>query len=94
MEGKQTASGGVYSVRTRSRHEGQFETRRLEQLLPLQGNLDSGKRARAYKSEKRAKLIAEGYRIHGSSGDQWSDLMGEPMANRSFKVPNPMYHIP
>ncbi|KAK8938547.1 Acid phosphatase 1 [Platanthera zijinensis] len=62
--------------------------------LILRGNLDSGKRALAYKSEKRAELAAEGYRIHGSSGDQWSDLMGEPMANRSFKVPNPMYHIP
>ncbi|KAI0491598.1 hypothetical protein KFK09_025858 [Dendrobium nobile] len=62
--------------------------------LILRGNLDSGKRAMAYKSEKRAELVAQGYRIHGSSGDQWSDLMGEPMAKRSFKVPNPMYHIP
>ncbi|XP_020575264.1 acid phosphatase 1-like [Phalaenopsis equestris] len=62
--------------------------------LILRGNLDAGKRAMAYKSEKRAELVAQGYRIHGSSGDQWSDLMGEPMARRSFKVPNPMYHIP
>ncbi|PKA65315.1 Acid phosphatase 1 [Apostasia shenzhenica] len=62
--------------------------------LILRGNLDAGKRATAYKSEKRAELVGEGYIIHGSSGDQWSDLVGVPMARRSFKVPNPMYHIP
>jgi HAD superfamily, subfamily IIIB (Acid phosphatase) len=54
---------------------------------------DIGKTAVAYKSEKRAELEAEGYRIHGSSGDQWSDLLGLPMAARSFKLPNPMYYI-
>lgn len=54
---------------------------------------DIGKKAVVYKSEKRAELEAQGYRIHGSSGDQWSDLMGSPMAVRSFKLPNPMYYI-
>jgi HAD superfamily, subfamily IIIB (Acid phosphatase) len=57
------------------------------------GSSDNGKKAVAYKSEKRAELEAEGYRIHGSSGDQWSDLLGLPMAARSFKLPNPMYYI-
>ncbi|KAL5178548.1 Acid phosphatase 1 [Glycine soja] len=31
----------------------------------------------------------EGYRIHGNSGDQWSDLGGYAVAARSFKLPNP-----
>jgi len=57
-------------------------------------SLDAEKTAVAYKSKKRAALKSKGYRIHGNTGDQWSDLMGSPMAKRSFKVPNPMYHIP
>ena len=39
-------------------------------------------------------MMEEGYRIHGNSGDQWSDLLGSAMAARSFKLPNPMYYIP
>ncbi|XP_010925513.1 acid phosphatase 1 isoform X1 [Elaeis guineensis] len=54
---------------------------------------DIGKKAVTYKSERRAQLEAQGYRIHGNSGDQWSDLLGSPMAMRSFKLPNPMYYI-
>ncbi|XP_074568154.1 acid phosphatase 1-like [Curcuma longa] len=54
---------------------------------------DFGKPAVLYKSERRAALEAEGFRIHGNSGDQWSDLLGTPMADRSFKLPNPMYYI-
>lgn len=54
---------------------------------------DVGKKAVVYKSERRAELEAQGYRIHGNSGDQWSDLLGSPMAVRSFKLPNPMYYI-
>ncbi|KAJ4789054.1 hypothetical protein LUZ62_021131 [Rhynchospora pubera] len=61
--------------------------------LILRDASDIGKTAVVYKSEKRAELEAEGYRIHGSSGDQWSDLLGLPMAARSFKLPNPMYYI-
>lgn len=57
------------------------------------GPSDIGKTAVAYKSEKRAELEAEGYQIRGSSGDQWSDLLGLPVAIRSFKLPNPMYYI-
>lgn len=57
------------------------------------GPSDQGKPAIVYKSEKRTELQDEGYRIHGSSGDQWSDLLGFAIARRSFKLPNPMYYI-
>ncbi|KAM6583312.1 hypothetical protein CsatB_010314 [Cannabis sativa] len=63
-----------------------------EKLL-LRGPSDQGKPAIVYKSEKRSDLINEGYTIHGSSGDQWSDLLGFAIAQRSFKLPNPMYYI-
>lgn len=46
-----------------------------------------------YKSEKRGELVKKGYTIQGSSGDQWSDLMGFALAKRSFKHPNPMYYV-
>ncbi|XP_020221550.1 acid phosphatase 1 [Cajanus cajan] len=62
--------------------------------LFLRGSSDQGKPASTYKSEKRAELESEGYRIHGNSGDQWSDLGGYAVAARSFKIPNPMYYIP
>jgi len=54
---------------------------------------DIGKTAVQYKSERRAGMEAEGFKILGNSGDQWSDLIGSPMATRSFKLPNPMYFI-
>ncbi|KAG6501628.1 acid phosphatase 1-like [Zingiber officinale] len=59
----------------------------------LRQTSDFGKPAVSYKSERRATLEAEGFRIYGNSGDQWSDLLGTPMADRSFKLPNPMYYI-
>ncbi|KAG5142675.1 hypothetical protein JHK82_018370 [Glycine max] len=62
--------------------------------LILRGSSDQGKPATTYKSEKRAELENEGYRIHGNSGDQWSDLWGYAVSARSFKLPNPMYYIP
>ncbi|KAM1178587.1 hypothetical protein ACFX13_018200 [Malus domestica] len=63
-----------------------------ERLL-LRGPSDQGTLATVFKSQKRSDLINEGYRIHGSSGDQWSDLVGFAIAQRSFKLPNPMYYI-
>ncbi|XP_061351855.1 stem 28 kDa glycoprotein-like [Gastrolobium bilobum] len=48
---------------------------------------------RAYKTEQRKKLVEEGYRIIGNSGDQWSDLLGKHKGDRNFKLPNPMYYI-
>ncbi|KAA8540338.1 hypothetical protein F0562_024743 [Nyssa sinensis] len=43
-----------------------------------------------YKSKKRAELEAAGYRIIGNVGDQWSDLLGTNVGNRTFKVPDPI----
>ncbi|GAV86997.1 Acid_phosphat_B domain-containing protein [Cephalotus follicularis] len=53
-----------------------------------------GKGAVSYKSEVRKQLMGEGYRIWGNVGDQWSDLQGECVGNRTFKIPNPMYFVP
>lgn len=47
-----------------------------------------------YKSEMRRKIVEEGYRIWGNVGDQWSDLHGQFVGNRTFKLPNPMYFVP
>ncbi|MQM04450.1 hypothetical protein Taro_037251 [Colocasia esculenta] len=63
------------------------------EMLILRGPSDQGKTAVLYKSEKRAWLVSLGYKIYGSSGDQWSDLEGAPIAERSFKLPNPLYYI-
>ena len=66
----------------------------LKFLLNETGSSDQGKPATTYNSEKRAELENEGYRIHGNSGDQWSDLGGYAVAARSFKLPNPTDYIP
>jgi predicted secreted acid phosphatase len=47
-----------------------------------------------YKSGERAKIVAEGYTIVLNVGDQMSDLMGDPQAEHSVKLPNPFYLIP
>ncbi|KAE8786164.1 acid phosphatase [Hordeum vulgare] len=62
--------------------------------LILRAAADRTKTATDYKSEKRKEMEAEGYKILGNSGDQWSDLLGYSMSARSFKLPNPMYYIP
>ncbi|KAF7093381.1 hypothetical protein CFC21_095796 [Triticum aestivum] len=62
--------------------------------LILRAAADREKTATAYKSEKRKEMEAEGYKILGNSGDQWSDLLGYSMSARSFKLPNPMYYVP
>jgi hypothetical protein len=48
----------------------------------------------AYKSQERRQIVADGYRIILSIGDQWSDLLGEPQADISIKLPNPFYFLP
>ncbi|XP_077239286.1 HAD superfamily, subfamily IIIB acid phosphatase isoform X2 [Tasmannia lanceolata] len=53
-----------------------------------------GQRAVPFKSEMRKQLAVEGYRIRGNVGDQWSDLMGDYLGDRTFKLPNPMYFVP
>ncbi|KAG5600422.1 hypothetical protein H5410_031792 [Solanum commersonii] len=62
--------------------------------LILRGSDDHGKTATTFKSERRNEIVEEGFRIVGNSGDQWSDLLGSSMSNRSFKLPNPIYYIP
>lgn len=47
-----------------------------------------------YKSSRRRKIVADGYRLILSVGDQWSDLRGEPRAEVSVKLPNPFYFLP
>src|SRR5258708_4305603 len=50
-------------------------------------------RAAEYKSGERAKIAAMGYRIVLNVGDQMSDLVGDPQAEHSVKLPNPFYSI-
>lgn len=47
-----------------------------------------------YKSEERRRIVFKGYRIAMSVGDQWSDLLGDPKAEVSIKLPNPFYFLP
>ncbi|XP_057971395.1 acid phosphatase 1-like [Malania oleifera] len=47
-----------------------------------------------YKSGIRQALVAQGYRILGNVGDQWSDLEGDCSGNCTFKIPNLMYFVP
>ncbi|XP_009622654.1 acid phosphatase 1 [Nicotiana tabacum] len=60
--------------------------------LALKGDNDSAT-AVEFKSSKRTELVKAGYRIVGNIGDQWSDLIGENVGSRTFKVPDPMYYI-
>lgn len=61
--------------------------------LILKGSSLSTSSAVKYKSGERKKLVDEGYRIVGNIGDQWSDLLGAPEGDRTFKLPDPMYYI-
>jgi predicted secreted acid phosphatase len=46
-----------------------------------------------YKSLTRQHIESLGYDIVGNFGDQYSDLSGG-FANKTFKLPNPMYYLP
>ncbi|WP_431967986.1 HAD family acid phosphatase [Actinacidiphila sp. bgisy160] len=46
-----------------------------------------------YKAGTRAHIEAQGYDIIANFGDQYSDLNGGH-ADKSFKLPNPMYYVP
>lgn len=50
--------------------------------------------ASKFKQAARANLIAKGYTLAISVGDQWSDLKGKPEAEYSVKYPDPYYFIP
>lgn len=58
------------------------------------GASSRGESSVSFKSSVRKQLAAEGYRLRGNVGDQWSDLQGECVGDRVFKVPNPMYFVP
>jgi hypothetical protein len=46
-----------------------------------------------FKAPERRKLADQGYTILFSIGDQESDLIGG-YAERTFKLPNPVYYLP
>jgi acid phosphatase len=62
--------------------------------LIMRAPQDIGKTAADYKSAARARLVQQGYRLALNVGDQMSDLTGDPAAELSVKLPNPMYVIP
>jgi predicted secreted acid phosphatase len=47
-----------------------------------------------YKSGDRQEIVGKGYRVVLNVGDQMSDLLGDPQAEHSVKLPNPFYYIP
>ncbi|XP_061358385.1 stem 28 kDa glycoprotein-like [Gastrolobium bilobum] len=63
-----------------------------EKLITKDKSIYAGKTGREYKTAERKKLVEEGYRIIGNTGDQWSDVLGY-YAHRIFKLPNPTYYI-
>lgn len=62
--------------------------------LALRNGAENGMITIEYKSSERARIVAKGYRILLSVGDQWSDLLGDPQAEVSVKLPNPFYFLP
>jgi hypothetical protein len=62
--------------------------------LLVRNGAENGMPTIAFKSAERKKIVAKGYRIVLSVGDQWSDLLGEPKAEVSIKLPDPFYFIP
>ncbi|KAK3004977.1 hypothetical protein RJ639_019821 [Escallonia herrerae] len=54
---------------------------------------ERGTKSVVFKSKKRKELEGGGYRILGNMGDQWSDLIGTNVGNRTFKLPDPMYYV-
>ncbi|XP_075076284.1 acid phosphatase 1-like [Nicotiana tabacum] len=57
-----------------------------EEMMNAGGKNDSPKSV-VFKSSKRTELVKAGYRIDGNIGDQWSDLIGDNVGSRTFKVP-------
>nr|XP_004302847.2 PREDICTED: stem 28 kDa glycoprotein-like [Fragaria vesca subsp. vesca] len=61
--------------------------------LILKNSSYTGNTSVVYKSSEKKKLEESGYRIIGNIGDQWSDLLGTNVGDRTFKLPDPMYYI-
>ena len=59
-------------------------------LLPEGANFAS---AADFKAPERRKLVEQGYTVLFTIGDQESDLRGGS-AERTFKLPNPIYYLP
>lgn len=62
--------------------------------LQLRNGSENSMHTIEYKSEERRRIVYQGYRILLSVGDQWSDLLGDPKAEVSVKLPNPFYFLP
>lgn len=45
-----------------------------------------------FKSKSRLELEKQGFRLWAGIGDQWSDLTGQAVGKRTFKLPNSLYY--
>ncbi|KAJ9154115.1 hypothetical protein P3X46_027484 [Hevea brasiliensis] len=61
--------------------------------LILRGPEDELDGVQKFKANVRKQLIGDGYRIWGILGDQYSSFEGLPSVKRTFKLPNPLYHV-
>jgi predicted secreted acid phosphatase len=61
--------------------------------LTMRPNKQRRSQRAGWKARVRRSLARRGYRVIVNVGDQWSDLRGGG-ADRTFKLPNPMYTIP
>jgi hypothetical protein len=98
-----TGRGGIpdYSAATPGRDETEATAKNLEaagfhgwKALQLRNGGERLMPTIEYKSSERERIVQQGYRIVMSLGDQWSDLLGDPQAEVSVKLPNPFYFIP
>jgi acid phosphatase len=64
------------------------------QQLILRSSSLSSETVDTYKSNARARIVSQGYKLVLNVGDQWSDLKGTPEAEFSVKYPDPYYFIP
>lgn len=64
------------------------------QQLTLRSPSQSSESVNVYKSNGRAQIVSQGYKLVLNVGDQWSDLKGNPEAEFSVKYPDPYYFIP
>ncbi|KAI3786139.1 hypothetical protein L1987_45270 [Smallanthus sonchifolius] len=84
---------GTREAYTESRIKNLKEAGYIEwEKLILKGDNYTGN-AVDYKSSSRKELEEGGYRIRGNVGDQWSDLTGSNLGDRTFKLPDPMYYV-
>jgi acid phosphatase len=64
------------------------------QQLTLRPPSLSSESVDVYKSNARAQIVSQGYKLVLNVGDQWSDLKGNPEAEFSVKYPDPYYFLP